>query len=536
MSTPDAASTVQPWPGLLQWHSELHRRWARCSLQFWLLRFGEMYDREAKFDQLVEFMEGEDIGSYAAYELSGEFDILLRLWVPAAEAGGFADRLEKEFDPVDSREFTAVEVVRHWPWRGEVGEEPEPCDAEKLARTTSIEDVTAVNRVSDETHRGELALPSENEAPVLERLMAAHAVTDMQSTTGIRIIIRLKVKERLDNEDSIRLTNHVATLLDGITRPKGGDYKATPGHFIVDEVSVYRCKDRSLLVLCRVPYEGWHSLREGLLEPLGNMQGVLQTTTFAALSRNLVRSRDRLLLDDQAAEALSGGDGGQGAAGAGDRSPKVPPPPVTGSGASPRLDRSEGAEFEVKGSAFTMLERWLGRAADAADDAHLKESSGFFRDSVAKTVVAMLNSEGGSMVLGALEPEKMREKENELLKLRVSKLPRVGEYAVVGLQDPTFLKGGWDAFQLKFNRLLKECVEGEVADLVRLSRDWIAGETVAVVEIEYPGMEDGFFLRDGKEQRFLVRRGGSTDELHGPAIQRYIKRRIKKEGSQDDSG
>jgi hypothetical protein len=496
-----------------------------------------MYDREAKFDELVEFMEGEEIGSYAAYELSGEFDILLRLWVPAAEAPGFADRLIEAFQPIDSREFTDLEVVRHWPWRGDQGEEPKTCDPDELATNTSIDDVTMVNRVSDETHRGEVALPSESEAPVLERLMNANAVTDMQSTTGIRILVRIKTKDRLDNEDFLRLTNQVAAVLDGVTRPRGEKHDLAGGHFTVDEVSLYPCKDRSLLVLCRVPYELWHGLRKGLLEPLGNMQGVLQTTTLPALSSNLVRSRDRLVLSEEAIAALNGGDDQPpGAAGEGDPNPSIPPPPTPGPSVVDLLDRLEDVDFEVKGSAFTKLEQWLCRAAEAVENAHLKESSGFFRDSIAKTVVAMLNSEGGTIVLGALEPAKMKAKsENELLKLRVSELPTVGEYAVVGLRDPTFLDGGWDAFQLKFNRLLKQHIEGEVVDLVRLSRDWHEGEILAVIEVEYPGMEDGFFLREGKEQRFLIRRGGSTDELSGPNIQQYIKRRIKRERSQGQS-
>jgi hypothetical protein len=490
-----------------------------------------MYDRDAMFDRLVEFMEGSDIGSYAAYELSGEFDILLRLWVPAAEAGGFADRLEEAFDPVDSREFTVREVVRHWPWRGDRGEAPKACDVEALALDTSLDDVAVINRLSDETHAGEVAQPSEKEAPVIERLMEADAVTDMQSTTGIRVFIRLKVKERLDNEDSLRLTMQVAGVLDSIARPKGQEQVASESHFTVDEVSLYRCKDRSLLVLCRVPYESWHSLREGLLEPLASMQGVLQTTTLPALSRNLVRSRDRLLINDQAALALKGGADDEGPdapeEGVG---PPIPPPPKTPPGVRQYLTMSEDVEFEVKGSAFTPLDQWLGRASDAAEDAHLKESSGFFRDSVAKTVVGMLNSEGGSIVLGALEPEKMKEKnKSELLRLRVSDLPKVGEFAVVGLQDPTFLKGGWDAFQLKVNRLLKQYVEEECVDLIRISRDWYGRQTLALLQVEYPGMGDGFYLQDGKEHRFLIRRGGSTDELHGPEIQRYIKRKIKKE-------
>ena len=150
-----AKPDLKQWPGMLQWNSEIHRKWGRSSLHFWLLRFREMYDREEMFNRLVEFMDETKVGAYAAYELSGEFDILLRAWIPMDQVGGFPDRLEATFSPVDSREFTVQQVVRHWPWRGEDSEKPHSCDVDDLAESVSPDDIDTINRLSDQTHRGE---------------------------------------------------------------------------------------------------------------------------------------------------------------------------------------------------------------------------------------------------------------------------------------------------------------------------------------------------------------------------------------------
>jgi hypothetical protein len=524
----NAPPEVKQWPGMLQWNSEIHRGWGHCSLHFWLLRFHEMYDREEMFNKLVEFMDETRIGAYAAYELSGEFDILLRAWIPMDQAGAFADRLEGAFNPVDSREFTVQQVVRHWPWRGEDTEKPRTCDIDALAEEISPDDVDRINRLSDQTHRGEPAKTSPSDAELIKQLMRSNAIADLQTTTGIRVFLRLKVKDRVDTEDWLRMTNKVACELDKLTRPKGRRRASSEsnGRFTIDEVSLYRCNDRSLLILCRVPYTNWHFMRTRLLEPLADMHGILQTTTLPALSRNFVRSRNHLFLDDQAVSGLGTPSlPDDPSSGGSDEDGPIPPPPSVPPGVRGYLERPEDTEFEAKGSAFSPLEPWLCRDMDATPESDLDESSGFFRDTIARTVVAMLNTNGGVLVIGVLEEERFSRHNNELLKLRISQLPRGGRFRVLGLQDPTFRKRGWDGFDLKFNRLLKESIEGEVADLVRVSRHWHGRQSVALVQIEYPGMSDGFWLRDGKESRFLIRRGGSTDELRGPEAQRYIKRK-----------
>ena len=525
----------QQWPGALQWHSEAQRRWGLCTLEFWLLRFHEWYDREKTFDRLSDLMEQIGVGAYAAYELSGQFDVLLRAWIPDREVNGFENYLKETFPLQDSRQFRVSEVVRHWPWVGIDSHAPRECDIDALAQTTSLEEVEAVNRLSDQGHLGLNFDPAPEDFGALERLMAREAVTDLGSTVGIRMFVRLRGKEGLDNEDWDKLTAFTATILDDLVRPAGDKnafYKQRS--FALDDVSLYSCNDRSLLILCRIPYHSWHDLREHLLEPLAARGGITQTTTLPALSRNFVRSRDRLNVDDAVKRSLGGGAGPGGSDGGGEGGgDPMPPAPEVPPGVREYLERPEDRDFEAKGSAFAPLEQWLRRAKDEPEEDDLRESTAFFRKTIGKTIVAMLNSEGGSLLIGVLEREKFAEHSSKLLE-RIADLPVAGRFYILGLQDPIFRKKDWDGFELKFNRLLKECVEGEISDLVRISRDWHRGRPLALVQVTYPGMTNGFYLRgDGDSRHFYVRRGGSSDELHGPKALEYIER-ARQRGSRRD--
>lgn len=532
------------WPGPLQWHFELHRRWGGCTLHFWLMRLPAMYERKTFFDKLEAYVVDSGAGAYATYELSGEFDILLRVWLPQTQATGrFADNLDEDLGLEDSREYQVVEILRHWVWSGEESHVPVECDLQALQAKLDAEKVESINRLSDESHSQDAARPSAQEVALARDLMSDNALADLRGTTGIRVLVRLEATSNLRREDRLRTANLVAEVMDRITRPKGRRRaQGENGSFTVDEVSLYRCKDRSLLLLCRVPYVRWHALRDELLKPLADLPGVSQTTTWPALSQNFVRSRDRLQLTPEISDLLSrssavdpagggaaNGDGARGRARRTSRQPPPPPPPSQPPGASEFFDLVEETHFEAKGSAFTPLDAWLSRVIETPEEKYLKESSGYFRDTIAKNVVAMLNSGGGVILIGVLERDRYERHKSDRLRLRLSRLPVAGRFHVIGLQDPTFRDGGWDGFELKFNRLLKESIDGEVADLVHISRDWYKEQTLAVVRVGYVGIGDGYFLRESRDKRFVIRRGASTDELSGQAVMRYIEQRRERD-------
>ena len=509
-----------------------------------------MYDREKFFDGLEEYLVAAGVGAYATYELSGEFDILLRAWLPEFQTSGrFADNIEADLGLEDSRDFQVVEIVRHWVWSGEKSHEPEPCNHEELVDKFGMVDIETINHLSDESHRSDAAKPSADEVGLVRRMMGGNGLADLRGTSGIRVLVRLEglynLRTSKERSDALNL---LTREVDKITRPKGKQHiDRENGHFTIDEVSLYRCRDESLLLFCRVPYTRWHWIREDLLRPLAALPGVAQTTTWPALTQNFVRSRECLRPTSEMAELIAVSERTEGSCqddeppddqdadgdlGAGRFEP--PPPPPTPPGAMEFLDQHEGADFEAKGSAFTRVEEWLSREIETPEGKYLKESSGFFRDTIAKSVVAMLNSGGGVILIGVLERDRYTHHKSDRLRLRLSRFPAGGRFHVIGLQDPIFRERGWDGFEVKFNRLLKESIEGEIADLVHVSRDWYREQTLAVVRVDPVEIGDGYYLRDGgKPPRFMIRRGGSTDELKGAEVARYINRRRRREREQN---
>jgi len=508
-----------------------------------------MYSREEFFDGLEEYLENAGVGAYATYELSGEFDVLLRAWLPESQTSGrFADKIDDDLGLEDSRDFQVVDIVRHWVWSDDKSHKPEPCHHEELIEMFGMSDLATINRLSDESHRSDAANPSAGEVELVKRMMGGNGLADLRGTAGIRILVRLEglynLKTSRERGDALQvLTREV----DRVTRPKGRrQIGPDNGRFTIDEVSLYRCRDESLLLLCRVPYTRWHWIREDLLQPLAALPGVAQTTTWPALTQNFVRSRERLRPTPEMAKLIAvseekekrvgqedeppedeNGDGGLGA-----EPFEPPPPPPTPPGAMEFLDQHENAHFEAKGSAFTRVEGWLSREIETPEERYLKESNGFFRDTIAKSVVAMLNSGGGVILIGVLERDRYTHHKSDRLRLRLSRFPVSGRFHVIGLQDPVFRERGWDGFELKFNRLLKESIEGEIADVVHISRDWYREQTLAVVRVDPVEIGDGYYLREGnKPPRFMIRRGGSTDELEGGSVTRYIDRRRRKEKS-----
>jgi hypothetical protein len=72
-------------PEVLLWHDAIHELQDTCRLQFWRLSFSPSYEREHIFARLRGFYEDVKITSHTTYETLGDYDLLLRLWVPRSK-------------------------------------------------------------------------------------------------------------------------------------------------------------------------------------------------------------------------------------------------------------------------------------------------------------------------------------------------------------------------------------------------------------------------------------------------------------------
>ena len=527
-------ATGVTWLGHLQWHGDIHRNLGGRSLFFWFLRFEGLYEKEKTFVVLRECMEEVGGVAYAGYELSGEFDVMLRLWLPPTAVGRFEELLKQRLRLLSARYHSVVTTMRHWVWEREgngAGKGPAPCEIDSLDGATLLDDIDTLNELSDASReRDTVEVDSTVEAAVLDRFLGAGAITPVHSQNGIRLALRLRPTQRLSDQDLLRVAEAVAQKLDHLCEE--GEVERSEAQrsteLRIREFSLYRCADSTLIALCRIEYRAWHLLREQLLAPLADVPGLEQTTTFPVLSAKLEVSRERLHLDGEVREAYppkrTQRDQGDSAAEPVDPS-DLPPPPSQPLAVGPFLDSEEGPSFEAKGSAFAELVNWLNRGPDDADDAGLVEEKGFFRDTIAKSIVAMLNTSGGVILIGVLEADRFADDDRDRVRLRVEAYPREGRFRLLGLQDPIYRRKRWDGFDRKFHELLGSLVDGTIGRRVQLAPGWHDGREFAIVQVRGPGPDlrrRSFYLQDGGPT-FYIRRGGRNEALDGNKVHEYLE-------------
>src|SRR6478735_8802800 len=129
------ASVGTQWPGHLQWHGEMHRKLGGRTLHFWFLRMAGIYQKEETFQKLLKCMDEVDTVAYAGYELTGEFDVMLRLWLRPSAVGKFDELLKEKLRLDTSRNYSVIETVRHWVWEeggNGAGKGVVPCEIDSL--------------------------------------------------------------------------------------------------------------------------------------------------------------------------------------------------------------------------------------------------------------------------------------------------------------------------------------------------------------------------------------------------------------------
>lgn len=75
-------STTGQTPEILLWSDEVHEQEEASLLSFWRLSFAPDYQRDQIFESLSKFYDATGITAHIVYETLGEFDLLLRLWIP----------------------------------------------------------------------------------------------------------------------------------------------------------------------------------------------------------------------------------------------------------------------------------------------------------------------------------------------------------------------------------------------------------------------------------------------------------------------
>lgn len=452
------------------WHHELHRRIANEQLAFILAAFDPSYSRVKTTPAVKTALEGLGVRSYAFWELIGEHDLMLQLWLPSGVTVHKAREAIAAAVPaaqVDMLVMVVESYDSHWMW-------PEQLDFARAERVIDASDYVELNG------------PQSRKIPRarIQRYLTESYVHTAPRSRTIKFFIRVtspRGPTTVQEQDAIRDQARLAAAK-------------------VRQAALMRVHgdNNSYLLTGRV-------LRKDFLDIAGAVGDVLgqssvlefmgcRTTTHISARYGALDRREQLLPDLLVDSALE----------------------PTEADVRSWLNRPETDDLEFKASAFTDVDAAIGkRAAGRTLDQQVNE--------VAKAVCGILNTEGGTVIIGVAEMGETGVYSADELRSRYGEVPQIGAKGIVGVDDEVRTqRRGWDSYDRK--------LRDKLVTLLPDSGGWwsfhpvtIEGRTVAVIRIQRPS-EFFYIVEPGQGRRletFYGRMGGQTRALSGKAMDRF---------------
>lgn len=485
-----------------QLHPNVHSEWGGQSLYFLFCSFRLSYDSRAVADALKRAFDEHDVTAQASYELIGSFDLMLRIWLSPVRLRAFRATLKASLNPLSLHSdivISVAEVVRHWPW----GETGRGHDGRGPLRATQVD---LGGGASPDTLRllGELASTEPSEIPNadLEALLGDGLVAEVEMRSGDGIkLVTLVTGATMSNQEVDALQGLIARRLD------------SADHDVFSECSLYRAEssETPFVIMCRVSSDGFRHIGDSLFDRLHELLiGKARTSTYPVVRQSLVPSGDAIA--------------------------SLPPP-------AGRRDRrsiedlladDESATLEVKATAFGAVDPWLHGHGPIA------ESDTIFERGVLKSVVAFLNTEGGTVVIGALEADRYRAL-SESVDSKLEQFPVNGQYICVGLIDPSYVDNGWDKYERRLADLLDRRISNTpvATSAVTIERVTYLDREFCLIHVDAPGDDRWYYGQPSggeKAQHFYVRRGASVIDLQGAEADDFKRRRLNERANQPMSG
>lgn len=437
------------------WHPSVHQQWAGEQLYFWKLSFAPTYDRERIVAGIRKALAQQGATAYTIYELfAGGYDVFLRVWLPTSQ-GAFESSLHDALGSytVVAQAFWVNRIISHWPWAlegGGLGMREVPANV--LRNRLPDEEIRKINRRQFPRGRRE-EYERENLIARLPRKKGVKFFTvisnnDQPLTTYARQRLEERIQEVFRSAERIK----EKSLYGGVG------------------FGQYLLMGRTL---------DYFAIERELTEPLNlaadpAIYGT-RTITFPVSRQSFLDACYDLRVDGS-------GDSPHSAAEA--------------------LEESESQTLEVKGSAFANLDRWLHTEEEPRYDDKIA-------DGALKAITALLNADGGTIVIGALERGRFDDHP------QMAEMPRIGDHIVVGLE--TDVDGDdWDRWERRLRVLLEKRIDPPSAQWISISREEVEGRTVGLVSVR--AGDRWFYHRPSSDSRprFWVRQGNRTSELLGP--------------------
>lgn len=262
-------------PSRLEWHPAVHEIWGQTRLKLVCLRFAVSYARLAVGEGLQKALSDLGSTSYSYDELLGNYDGLLKVWLPQGISDAkLVSTLHEQLGQLESLEiFDVSGIARHWVWRARDGQGLQMPTAESLRSRLSpdlIVDASSPNP------------PTKRINPLLHGGLAARVG---RPSSGIGFFIT--VQGRVAGDDLMPLVKHQL----GIDLERIVD--ATVG---VDEPALYAGAGLADYVLTgRISASGFHRLQADIILPVNRVVSLVdgRTSTLFTASSKSVLYRDQ---------------------------------------------------------------------------------------------------------------------------------------------------------------------------------------------------------------------------------------------------
>jgi hypothetical protein len=450
-----------------EWHQSVHERIGE-TLHYYFLGFSPTYDRGLVFSALRELLETKGTGGYAFYEVLGTFDIILRVWLPTNAAPHFDQTLKQVLTSAGARALTvepfeARSVLYHWAWPGN-----------NSSRKTSHKSVPSI----DNEMRNRLSVAKLDELQKTRDRKAARVYEQggllkiSPQREGIRFFVTIPPPHDTLPQGLVdALIRDISHIL--ATRRK------------VHEAVLYRGLGQRVLMLIEglVDFSQYREIAE--LNSSINAKGIerfdIKTTTFlaASIKGSSLENNDvfALLPASKVAELQS---------------------------VIHYIDSEESDKFEHKGSLEFDVGRFLTRGEKAKNPKLVDEVIG--------TVVAMLNSHGGELLIGTIENDRFSGS------AELEKYPKVGAMRIVGV-DIEYGAQKWDGFSNKLLNLFTSRIGArETQRGITLRKLEYEGHDLCLIQVSRLGSGVWAYL---DKEHFYVRVGSSTRLLKGRDQQEF---------------
>ena len=450
------------------WHHDLHERIAEEVLYFMFVRTTP-YEQPSLLRNVQKAFDAYHVRSFAVWELFGDRDLLLRFWLPRQESFGdfessLKDCIQNSYG-LSLEHFVVNSFECHSEWEG----------------LKSPEAVLSLIETSD-LRRPTKEIPQSRRVRYIKENLATRT-GKFQTTLKVFGIVHM-----FDPfpEDAARasIENYRKTLADerlsGVALFRGSGV----GEFFISARVARR--DMELLSRSIMP----------AIQKNGPTYRTRTITHIASLSRPLIR-REQLL----PTESPFG------------RYFKAESPPTEQS-VQRSLSEDEGTMFEAKGSVFVGVKAGARRESSAP-----LGRTGLLQP-VLKTIVAFLNTDGGLLLIGAVE---QRDYEFDGLSQKYSKAEAVGRHFIVGIQNE-YKDGKWDAYE----RLLQSKIANKIGvapeSWIRITRVRLGESDICAIEVK--ASPRAFYTTNGSgEETYYKRAGGRTIQVKGPKLQAELSSR-----------